>query len=150
MRDGYRELMSNTALWAAILSWAVASLLKVVIELLRTRKIKLSLFFSTGGMPSSHTSFVVALATAIGLGDGFDSSLFALACVLSLVVMTDAAGVRREAGRHAVLMNEIIENLEDSGIVLDKKLKELLGHSPLEVFAGAVLGIVVGVICLWK
>lgn len=148
MRDGFGEIMSNTTLWAAILAWAIAQLLKVVIEIFRTHKINLSLFVSTGGMPSSHTAFVVALTTAIAMVEGLNSPIFALASVLSLVVMTDAAGVRREAGRHAALMNEIIANLEDSGIVLDKKLKELLGHSPLEVFAGAVLGIIVGLFCM--
>jgi acid phosphatase family membrane protein YuiD len=148
MREGFGGLLGNTTLWAAIMSWAVAQLIKVGVGLIRTRRIDLSLFVASGGMPSSHTSFVVALTTAIAISEGLDSPLFAVSAVLSLVVMYDAAGVRREAGRHAALMNEIIENLEDTGIVLDKKLKELLGHSPLEVLAGALLGIAVGVLCL--
>lgn len=147
LRIRLEQIMDNTTLWAAILAWAIAQMIKVLIELIRTKRVKPSLIVSSGGMPSSHSSFVTAMTTAIGIADGFDSSLFAVGAVISLVVMYDAAGVRRAAGQHAALINTILDNLENSGIKLDKKLKELLGHSPIEVAAGAILGVVVAVLC---
>ena len=90
-------------------------------------------------MPSSHSSFVCALATSVGIKNGFDSSLFAICFVLAVVVMYDAAGVRRAAGFHAVIINKIMAGLN----IKDEKLKELLGHTPIQVGAGAILGIIV-------
>jgi acid phosphatase family membrane protein YuiD len=148
MDDGFEQFLNNSALWASVAAWAVAQSIKVLVELVRTRKVNVALFISSGGMPSSHSAFVMAMTTSVGVKDGLDSAIFAVSAVLSLVVMYDAAGVRRAAGRHAALINTIIENIENSGVRLDKKLKELLGHSPLEVVAGAVLGIIVAVLCL--
>ncbi len=119
---------------------------KILIELVRVKRLNWYLLIASGGMPSSHTAIITAVATSIGLAYGFDSALFALAAVVSLVVMYDASGVRRQAGRHAMLINTIIENIEDTGIKLDRKLKTLLGHSPIEVLAGAILGILVAVL----
>ncbi len=150
MTNGFEQLMNNTTLWVAVLSWAIAQLIKVFIELFKTRKVNASLFISSGGMPSSHSSFVTAMSMAIGIQDGFNSSIFAVSAIISMVVMYDAAGVRRAAGRHAAVINTIIENIENTGIKLDKKLKELLGHSPVEVAAGAILGILVAVIFIQK
>lgn len=144
----WTELFSNATLWVSIFSWAIAQFIKVVLELIKSKKINISLLVSSGGMPSSHSSFVTAMATAVGIQDGFDSSLFAMSAIVSMVIMYDAAGVRRAAGRHAAIINTIIENVENSGLKLDKKLKELLGHSPIEVAAGAVLGVLVAVICI--
>ena len=137
------ELRSNHALWSSICSWAVAQFIKILIELKKTKKINAALIMGSGGMPSSHSSFVTAMTTAIGLKEGFNSSIFALSAVFSLVVMYDAAGVRRAAGYQAAAINMLVDRLEGQGIKLDKKLKELLGHSPIEVAAGAVLGILV-------
>lgn len=144
----WTELFNNATLWVSIFSWAIAQFIKVVLELIKAKKINISLLVSSGGMPSSHSSFVTAMTTAIGIQDGFDSPLFAVSAIVSMVIMYDAAGVRRAAGRHAAIINTIIENVENSGLKLDKKLKELLGHSPIEVAAGAVLGIIVAVICI--
>ncbi|MCL2566211.1 MAG: divergent PAP2 family protein [Defluviitaleaceae bacterium] len=144
---GYLEALSNNiVLLSAILAWALAQFLKVIIELLRVRRIKPGLMFSTGGMPSSHSSFMAAMATAVGLGSGFDSVIFAVAAAISLVVMSDAAGVRRAAGKQAKVINSLVENIENTGIVLDKKLKELLGHTPIEVACGAILGICIAIL----
>ena len=140
-----KELMNNMVVWIAILSWAVAQIIKVVIELFRTKKINVSLFVGSGGMPSSHTSFVTAMTTAIGLKEGFDSTLFAISIIISLVVMYDAAGVRRAAGKQAAVLNTLIRNFETQGLKIDARLKELLGHSPVEVAAGALLGIAIAV-----
>lgn len=145
---GVGSIINNLSLWVAILSWAVAQLIKMIIDVSKSKKIKLSVFISSGGMPSSHSSFVTAITTAIGMTEGFNSSIFALSAILSMVVMYDASGVRRAAGNQAAVINRIVENIENKGVILDKQLKELLGHTPLEVAAGAVLGIVIAIICL--
>ncbi|MDR2648375.1 MAG: divergent PAP2 family protein [Clostridiales bacterium] len=137
------ELRSNSVLWASVCAWALAQFIKILIELKKTKKINTALIVSSGGMPSSHSSFVTAMTTSIGLKEGFNSSIFALSAVFSLVVMYDAAGVRRAAGNQAAAINMLFKSFEDQGIKLDKKLKELLGHSPIEVAAGAVLGVFV-------
>ena len=139
------ELRSNNVLWSSICSWAIAQFIKILIELKKTKRINTALIVSSGGMPSSHSSFVTAMTTSIGLKEGFNSSIFALSAVFSMVVMYDAAGVRRAAGYQAAAINMLVDRLEDQGIKLDKKLKELLGHSPIEVAAGAVLGILVSI-----
>ncbi|MDR3240382.1 MAG: divergent PAP2 family protein [Clostridiales bacterium] len=138
------EFLENSILWTAILSWAAAQIIKVLIEFKRTKKINTALFISAGGMPSSHSSFVTAMTMSIGFKEGFNSSMFALSAVLSLIVMYDAAGVRRAAGHQAAAINMLFRTFEDQGIRLDKKLKELLGHTPFEVAAGAILGILIG------
>ena len=140
------QVSQNKMLLSAVLSWAAAQLIKIIIELIKTRKFNLSLIISSGGMPSSHAAFVVGLTTAVGLIEGFNSTYFAISAVLSLVVMYDASGVRRAAGNQAAVINTLVSNLENTGIKLDKKLKELLGHSPIEVFCGAILGIIVALI----
>lgn len=139
----FSEILTNKALWAAIFSWAIAQVIKIILDFNRKRKLNMALMISSGGMPSSHSSFVTALTTCIGLVDGFNSHTFAISAVISLVVMYDAAGVRRAAGKQAEAINMLFKNFENQGIVLDKKLKELLGHSPIEVAAGAILGIIV-------
>ena len=140
------DLRFNTTLWTAVLAWFVAQLLKILIDYTKTKKIDATLLYGTGGMPSSHTAFVCAMTTAVGLYNGFDTSLFALCCVFSLVIMYDAAGVRRAAGKQAAIINQLVEVIENTGIKMDQKLKELLGHSPIEVAAGAVLGILISVL----
>ncbi|MDR1699104.1 MAG: divergent PAP2 family protein [Prevotellaceae bacterium] len=144
--DFFQEISQNDALWTAIWAWFLAQLIKMLIELWRVKRLNWTLLIASGGMPSSHAAIITAVATSIGLTYGFDSALFALAAVVSLVVMYDASGVRRQAGKHAMLINTIIENIENTGIKLDKQLKTLLGHSPIEVFAGAILGILVAVL----
>ncbi len=138
--------MFNHVLFVGIVGWFSAQFIKILIELARTKKVNLDLIMASGGMPSSHSSFTVSTAIAIGYAEGFDSSMFALAIVFACVVMYDAQGVRQQAGNQARIINIIVEKIEDSGIVMDKKLKELLGHTHLEVLAGAVLGIIVGYI----
>ena len=144
--NGIVGLRLNVTLWTAVAAWAVAQLIKTAIDYSKTKKIDFSLLIGTGGMPSSHCAFVSAMTTAIGVRNGFDTSIFALCCVFSMVVMYDAAGVRRAAGKQAAIINQLVEAIENTGIKMDKKLKELLGHSPVEVAAGAVLGIVVAVV----
>lgn len=124
-----------------LVAWFVAQFLKVVITLVKDKKIDFRRFVGSGGFPSSHAAFVTSLATAVGLKNGFDGSEFAIAVVLALVVMYDAAGVRRAAGQQARILNKIVAEWDKTNLAkTDKRLKELLGHTPKEVFAGAILG----------
>lgn len=141
------ELMSNKVLWVAVLSWFIAQFLKVVVTLLQERRLDLSKFWASGGMPSSHSSFVMALTGSVGRLYGFDSTYFAIAMVFSFIVMYDAANVRLEAGKQAAVINQIIELLENPGLNPEERLKEILGHTPLQVLAGGILGMVVSIIC---
>jgi acid phosphatase family membrane protein YuiD len=109
-------------------------------------KVSYERFIGSGGMPSSHSAFIVSLAVTIGKNEGWDSMLFGMAVAVSLIVMYDAAGVRRAAGKQAEVLNKLILSLNDRQINFNEKLKELLGHSPLEVIAGAFLGIVIGLL----
>jgi len=136
----------NIPFWTAVVSFFIAQITKISVEFYRTKRVDIFLIISSGGMPSSHSAFVTAMATVVGIREGFSSSIFAVAAVISIVVMYDAAGVRRAAGKQAEVINKIVENIENQGVVLDKKLKEILGHSPVEVFMGAVLGIAIGLI----
>ena len=144
--EHFRTILNNDILLAAFIAWALAQFLKIFIELFRTKRLHLSLVFSTGGMPSSHSAFMAATATAVGLSEGFDTTAFAIAAAICIVVMSDAAGVRRAAGKQAQVINKLFENIENTGFALDKKLKELLGHTPVEVACGALLGIIVAIV----
>ena len=137
-----QQLLSNNIIIVSIASWAIAQIIKMILDVITTGEIDWELMVASGGMPSSHSSFVCALATSVGIKNGFDSSLFAMCFVLAVVVMYDAAGVRRAAGFHAVIINKIMAGLN----IKDEKLKELLGHTPLEVLGGAVLGVFVALV----
>ena len=126
-----------------IAALVIAQILKVFFDYWRTKSWKYAMLTSTGGMPSSHSALVVAVMISVGIYEGFGTPIFALSVTLALVVMHDAAGIRRAAGKQAEAINFLFSKLEMQGIKLDKKLKELLGHHPLEVIAGAVLGIAV-------
>lgn len=134
-----QQLLSNNIIIVSIASWAIAQIIKMILDVITTGEIDWEIMVASGGMPSSHSSFVCALATSVGIKNGFDSSLFAMCFVLAVVVMYDAAGVRRAAGFHAVIINKIMAGLN----IKDEKLKELLGHTPIQVGAGAILGIIV-------
>lgn len=138
-----KQIFNNKIIIIAVTSWAIAQIIKIIIDLIRNKTLNFKLITSSGGMPSSHSSFVTALACAVGFKEGFNSTIFAITFVLSMIVMYDASGVRRAAGKQAEVLNIFISNFEKHGIKIDSKLKELLGHSPIEVFVGAILGIIV-------
>ena len=140
------ELMDNQALMAALLAWLIAQILKVILVFWKDKRLDFGRMVGSGGMPSSHSALIVAMATSVGKQMGLDSVAFAIAASVALVVMYDAANVRREAGRQAELLNRIVQELYQENHLNQEKLKELLGHTPVEVAAGAVLGIVVGCI----
>ncbi len=147
MVDYFNDFSRNMVLWTAISSWFIAQSIKFAIEFFKNRRISFYiLLLSTGGMPSSHSSFVMAMTTAIGFKEGFGSSFFAISAAVSMITMADAAGIRRAAGNQAKVLNMLIERLNNPAISVDQKLRELLGHSPIEVGAGAILGVVIGVI----
>lgn len=137
------EMATNQILWVAVLSWFVAQLLKVLFTLMNEHRLDLSKLFASGGMPSSHSSFVVALAFGVGKTQGYHSPLFAISAVLSCIVMYDAANVRLEAGKQAAMINQIIQVMEDPNLKPEQRLKEILGHTPLQVLGGAVLGFII-------
>jgi acid phosphatase family membrane protein YuiD len=147
--DGLEALFANRVLWAAIMGWFVAQLLKVLLTFIVYKRWDFSRMFGSGGMPSSHSSFICALATATGLSRGFQSVEFAIAVALALIVMYDAAGVRRSAGKQAAAINRIIQDMMRRGSKLTQvHLKELIGHTPFEVIMGALLGILIGLMCM--
>lgn len=130
---------------AAASAWAAAQLIKVILTLIMTKQFDRSRVFGSGGMPSSHSSMSCALLTTIGLRVGFDSAVFALAFCFACVVMYDAAGVRRSTGKNAATLNQLMDMLSGEGYVSDEeRLKELVGHTPLQVVMGALLGILIG------
>lgn len=139
----FEELLSNKVLLTCLTAWFTAQLLKIILTFYKTKKIDITRFVGSGGMPSSHTSFVMSLATSIGKIYGFGDPKFALAICFAFVVMYDAAGVRRAAGYQAKVLNMIIDDLAHHKPLGNERLKELLGHTPKEVLAGAVLGIVI-------
>ncbi len=138
------DFYSSSILVTTIIAWFIAQVLKVILVFIKKKKLDFRRLIGSGGMPSSHASFVVSLAASVGLKEGFSSTMFAISVVVALVVMYDAAGVRRAAGQQAKILNMLVDewgknNFENT----EKKLKELLGHTPTEVFAGALLGIAV-------
>lgn len=140
------EIFYNEVLICAVISWAIAQLLKVIIVGMTSKKFDYTRIVGSGGMPSSHSAFVMALCTKTGLVEGFGSTLFAITTAFALIVMYDAAGVRRAAGNQARILNAIMEDLNNDGHIEQKKLKELIGHTPIEVIVGAILGIAIGTI----
>jgi acid phosphatase family membrane protein YuiD len=136
------QLFSNHVLMSALIAWSLAQVLKIPIHYLQTRERNWSLLFRAGGMPSSHSALVSATAHGIGLSLGFNSPLFALAVAFATVVIYDATGIRRQAGRHATIINTIVNDfLEGHPEHGSEKLKEVLGHSPAEAAAGVIMGI---------
>jgi acid phosphatase family membrane protein YuiD len=133
-------------LLAPVVAWTIAQAAKVILTSFRQRRLNLRVLAQTGGMPSSHSAIVMALTTAIGKYAGPTTPQFAIALIFSFVVMYDAAGLRRAAGRQAAVLNRLVEDLVHMRGVEEQRLRELLGHTPVEVLVGAVLGVVVGLI----
>ena len=131
-------------LLAPIVAWSICQIAKVTLVSIRQRRLNLRALADTGGMPSSHSAIVMGLTAAIGKYSGVTSAPFAIALIFSFVVMYDAAGLRRAAGRQAEVLNRLVEDLVHMRGVQEQRLRELLGHTPVEVLVGAVIGIAVG------
>ncbi|HHW11649.1 MAG TPA: divergent PAP2 family protein [Firmicutes bacterium] len=134
----------NTVFWSAFLAWLVTQVLKGLLFLIKQKKLDFRRFVGAGGMPSSHSAFVSALATGVGLTDGWASTNFALALVFALVVMYDAAGVRLAASKQAQVLNKMVQELFGEREFHHERLKELIGHTPVEVIVGSLLGVFFG------
>ena len=144
MNNFFTQLFHNKYLIVPIITWFSIQTFKVIWDLVTTKKFNFKRIMGAGGMPSSHTGVVVSLATMIGRSEGFDSSIFALSLAFAFVVMYDAAGVRRAAGKQATLLNKIIETPGLSDLEVQERLVEVLGHTPTQVIVGAIIGIIVG------
>ncbi len=149
------EIFHNPILMSAVSAWFVAQIMKAILHTVLTRNFNAERLIGTGGMPSSHSATVTGLATAVFIKSGPGSVDFALAASLAIIVMYDALGIRRQAGKHAQVLNEMMDTMEKmeqvdwSKLSPDDRLKEFLGHTPLQVIVGIIIGIFLGcLICL--
>ena len=138
--------IQNKYIYIPFFLWFAIQTFKVIYDLVTTKKFNFKRIMGAGGMPSSHSAVVTSIATLIGKSEGVDSPMFALSLVFAMVVMYDAAGVRRAAGKQASVLNKIVQTPGLSNIEVHEKLLEALGHTPLQVFVGALIGIVAGLI----
>jgi len=146
MRDILIEFYKNKILMTTISAWLIAQTIKVVIGIFRQKRFDFRWFIGSGGMPSSHAAGAACLATSIGLNCGFSSVYFALAFVFAIVVMFDAQGVRRSTGKQARILNKIMEDIYWQGKIQEIRLRELIGHTPVEVIMGLILGITIALV----
>ena len=142
----FQEVITNKYVYIPLIVWFCIQTFKVVHDLIKTKKFNFKRILGAGGMPSSHSAIVTCISAMIGKSEGFDTPIFALSLIFAMVVMYDAAGVRRAAGKQARLLNKIVETPGLSSVQVQEKLVEVLGHTPLQVFVGAFIGIVVGLL----
>jgi len=140
------SVFQNKILIITLGVWAIAQSLKVVLGMVREKRFNFKWFIGTGGMPSSHAAGAAALATSTGLYVGFDSASFALATAFALVTMFDAQGVRRRAGQQAAILNQILDDMYWKGKIETERLFELIGHTPLQVLTGGLLGCLLAIV----
>jgi len=145
-------VFQNKALIAGLIAWLLAQIIKMPLDYLYSRKWNWALLLTTGGMPSSHSSLLTATTLGIGLYHGFDSPVFAIAVAITMIVVYDAAGVRRQAGIHAQRINVLFDELLHGHMLNEKDLREVLGHTPLEVMGGILLGLIIATSqwLIWK
>jgi acid phosphatase family membrane protein YuiD len=148
----FLTLFQNKALIAGLIAWALAQVIKIPLDYLRTRRWNWALLFTTGGMPSSHSALMTATTLAIGLYYGLDHPTFALGVAITMIVTYDAAGVRQQAGIHAQRINVIFEELLRGHPINERDLRVVLGHTPLEVVGGILLGLAIATMqwLLWR
>lgn len=141
------DILHNQILLVALIACITAQGVKLVIDLIKSRKLNVTYLFSPGGMPSAHSALVGALATSVGLTKGWSTSEFAIACLFAIIVMYDAAGVRQAAGKQAKILNQIVDELfQEEHKLNEQRLKELLGHTPFQVLVGLSLGISISMV----
>ena len=139
-------IITNKYIYIPLLVWFFIQLFKVIWDLVETKKFNFKRILGAGGMPSSHSAVVMCLSVMVGKEYGFGSSVFALALIFAIVVMYDAAGIRRAAGKQAALLNKIVDTPGLSLPQVQERLVEVLGHTPTQVFVGAIIGIIVGLV----
>ena len=146
MNNDFMAFVQSKYIYVPFLLWFGIQLFKLIYDLCTTKKFNFKRIMGAGGMPSSHSAVVVGLATLIGKNEGVSSPIFAVAFILAFVVMYDACGIRRAAGKQAALLNKLIETPGLTGVQVSEKLVEVLGHTPVQVFVGALIGIIAGLI----
>ena len=144
--NGFSEFIHNKFIIIPLVLWFGIQVFKVIYDLVTTKKFNFKRIMGAGGMPSSHSAVVVGLATLVGKYEGVGSSIFAVAFILAFVVMYDACGIRRAAGKQARLLNKIIETPGLTGMEVSERLVEVLGHSPIQVIVGALIGLFAGLV----
>lgn len=144
----FAELLNNPVVIVPAVTWLITQATKVILDIRKYKKFDFRRFVGSGGMPSSHTAYVTSLAAVVGIKCGWDQPEFGIAFALAMVVMSDATGVRRAAGKQAQVLNRLVDEAQESGKLshLDVKLKELIGHTPFEVLVGGIMGIVLAFI----
>ena len=142
--NGFMKFIHNKYIYIPVLLWFVIQLFKLLYDLVKNKKFNFKRILGAGGMPSSHSAVVTGLATLIGKYEGVDSAIFAMSFVVAFVVMYDACGVRRAAGKQAALLNKLVETPGLTGVQVSERLVEVLGHTPIQVIVGALIGIIVG------
>jgi len=146
MKETIAQLLRNKIFLTTLSAWCIAQTLKVTIGVIREKRFDFRWFVGTGGMPSSHAAGASCLATAIGYAYGFDSVHFALAASFAIVVMFDAQGVRRSGGKQARILNKVMDDIYWQGKIDEARLRELIGHTPIEVIVGFLLGVLIATI----
>lgn len=146
MQNNFLMFVTNKYIYVPLMLWFVIQLYKLIYDLCTTKKFNFKRIMGAGGMPSSHSAVVTSLATLVGKYNGVDSAIFSIALIMACVVMYDACGVRRAAGKQAKVLNEIVNTPGLSNIEVQGKLQEALGHTPTQVFVGAIIGIIAGLI----
>ncbi|HAP02930.1 MAG TPA: hypothetical protein DCQ87_02715 [Lachnospiraceae bacterium] len=146
MRDFFDEVFSNRILIAGALGWLTAQVLKTIIFAITNHGLNWSRLVGDGGMPSGHSATVTAIAVSCGMELGFDSPIFAVACFMAIIVMHDAMGVRRETGKQSQVLNHLVEVVYAKNLTPEEKLKEFVGHTPLQVFFGFLLGLCIAIV----
>ncbi len=146
MKNDFVAFVQNKYIYIPFILWFGIQLFKLIWDLATTKKFNFKRLMGAGGMPSSHSAVVAGLATLIGKYEGLNSAVFAVSLIMAFVVMYDACGVRRAAGKQAELLNKIVETPGLTGLQVQEKLIEVLGHTPVQVFVGALIGVIVGCI----
>ena len=146
MNNTFTMFITNKYIYVPIILWLSIQTFKVIYDLVTTKKFNFKRILGAGGMPSSHSAVVTSIATLIGKYHGVDSAIFGPALMFAFVVMYDACGVRRAAGKQAKVLNEIVNTPGLSGVEIQGKLQEALGHTPVQVFVGALIGIIAGLV----
>ncbi|MCK4994463.1 MAG: divergent PAP2 family protein [Candidatus Omnitrophica bacterium] len=141
----FSQIIGNRIIWASFFSWGIAQIIKIISGVIKEKRFDFKWLMMTGGMPSAHSAGVSALATAVGMFSGFDSIVFAITAIFALIIMFDAQGLRRSTGRQAEALNKMMEEIYIKHEFKQERLLELIGHTPVEVFVGAVLGSVVAI-----
>jgi len=147
MESALAQFSRNYVALSIVSAWILAQAIKVFLGVIREKRFNFRWFVGTGGLPSSHAAGVTALASSVGLYAGFNSGVFAIVLLFAVVVLSDAQGVRRASGKQAEILNKILDDIYWKKKIQEDRLKELLGHTPIEILAGVAIGIFVSLLC---